>query len=307
MLFPAIKLGPREWRERLDESSAKYAEIYYRADKPEWYPEMLKGLGQRGVSFGLHFWAATSGSYEANLAFPGERRKESTAFIERTLDVAAETGAFYVNIHTGNRRLCRIDFDRKLLAVDETAGTVGEAESAALRNEAVTGLAKKASSLGVLLLVEAIPAREQTGPWGAPDSRLRAQNGYATGLDGLFEIMETTGLGFTNDFCHVFAMGFDRPREELLADFWKVTQRFAGHTRVAHISTLTTPYNGTDAHYGILPEDLGRKDVFPTRDELFELLRVLSRQEHDVWLVGEPAKVHVENYKALIELVRIAA
>lgn len=305
MLFPAIKIGPREWRERLDRSLARYAEVYYRADKPELYPEMLSELRQREICFGLHFWAATSDFYEANLAFPGKRRKESIAFIERNLEVAAETGAHYVNIHTGNRCLCRIDFERQLLAVDEAAGIADEDESEALRNEAVTDLAKKASASGVLLLVEAIPAREQIGPWNVPESRQQVQNGYATGLDGLFEIMEETGLGFTNDFCHVFAMGFDKPREQLLKDFCEITVKFAKHTWVAHVNTLTTPYNGTDAHLGILPEDFEAEEVFPTRDEFIGLLKLLAKQEHDVWLVGEPTKNHIENYQALVEFVKM--
>lgn len=303
MFRAGIKLGPSDWKVRLEESEAKFAEIWYRVDRAPEYLELFKVLKALNVSFGLHFWAVTKSGHEANIAYPSPEREESIDLIKLCLDVASEIKASYVNIHTGNRGLSKIDFEKRELVFDKHFPIISNEESVALRNSALLELGDYAKSVNVRLLVESIPAKTANGDWADRSTRLKPIDAFPTGLEGLIDLCERGIIGFTNDFCHQFSMHYDKEREVLWDLFYKETLALAPYTYLVHANTLTPPYNGTDEHAGILGEDFGVEGVFPTKSEFLELLLMLSRNGHDVWVVGEPKEEHVRNYKETLRLL----
>lgn len=292
MLIPGIKIGPKDWATKLNQSQAKLAEIWYRADKPEWYHEMFQVLHDRGVIFGLHYWGITSSGHEANLAYPGENFQESVDLVQACLNQAIDQQAAYVNIHTGNRRLMNIQLgELSQIVPDPNSIQISNDQAVFTRNQALIDLGRQAREHQVQLLVEAIPQKVAT------DSRLHPINQYPASLDGLLSLCQQGLIGFTNDFCHTFAFDQD--------NFETITQDFAPYTKLVHANTLTPPYNGTDEHRGILDDDLAQPGVFPSKDQLISLIgQIQSKSQSDLWLIGEPADHHIENYQKLQNLIK---
>lgn len=305
MLLPGIKLGPRDWSEKLNASNASIAEIWYRVDQPGNYTAMIDELNHRGIRFGLHFWGVTSSGHEANLAYPGKNQTESIALIRQCIDDAGKAGATYVNIHSGNYSLMLIDFAKETLLPDDTYPLINPQTAANTRNQALQGLGAYAQANQVNLLVEAIPAKVANGKWLDAKARLNPVPEYPAPLTGLDALCEQGCIGFTNDFCHTFSIEFDQPRAYLYARFSEITRALAPYTQVVHVNTLTAPYNGSDAHGGILPDELNYHTVFPNQQEFRHLLQLLTTATgSDVWLIGEPKQHHVENYVALKNLLQ---
>ena len=306
MLCPGIKIGLKDWKEKLDGSGASYAEVWYRVDQAAWYRNLFKGLQERKTQFGLHFWAVTSTGHEPNLGYPGSNFLESKELIKRCIDDAAAAGAQYVNIHSGNRCMCTIDFDQHAILFDGHFPVISEESSASCRNEAVDELSHYAKSNGTFLLVESIPAKSASGDARKQMARCTPIDVYPTSIEHLFDRMQQGALGYTNDFCHLFSMGHDVPRAKLWESFLKTTESLAPFTHVLHVNTLTPPYNGTDQHCGILPHEIEAEGAFPDAQELKFLLSLFKAQKQDVWIIGEPQDRHIENYLRACELIKEA-
>lgn len=308
MILPGIKLGPKQWRENLERSKAAFAEIWYRVDKPEWYPDLFEELHRQSVAFGLHFWAATASGHEPNVAYPGDNLRESITLIKQCIDTAHEQDAVYVNIHSGNRALMRIDFDSENLVQDKDWPVIAAAEAVKTRSQALTELGRYAHDHRLALLVEPVGAKVTNGSWHDPNARLHPREYYTVNLDGLLDLCQQGQIGFTNDFCHLFSMAYDQPRTDLYQRFMHLTRQFAPYTKLVHVNTLYEPYSGTDAHGGILPKDYQMPGVFPTGRELSELLSLIQHLSALVWAIGEPLDHHVENYQSLKKLsLRLSA
>ncbi len=106
-----------------------------------------------------------------------------------------------------------------------------------------------------------------------------------------------------NDFCHTAMDVISDDREFLFSELLAKTKRLAAQTRLIHVNTMLPPFNGTDAHLGILEEDFANR-VFPSREQLVELLKVFTKRD-DVWAIPEPFAKHVENSRALEEMLKV--
>jgi sugar phosphate isomerase/epimerase len=296
MLIPGIKLGPQDWQQKIRDSQADFAEIWYRVDRPSDYQTMLEALRSRGVGFGFHFWGAVGGGYEANLCYPGEVGEQSYTLIEQCIITAADQGASYVNIHSGNLVKNRIDFASMSLIPDTKSPTISDDQAASNRSRALTKLGTLANHHRIRLLVETIPKKVAGGAWNDHEARMHPISIFPASLNGLLELCRSDLIGFTNDVCHTFAL--DRK------NFAAITQTFAPYTQAVHVNTLTPPYNGTDEHLGILPEDFAKDGIFPSKQQFIELFASLQKQaKSDVWLIGEPQYNHVENYHELKKIL----
>lgn len=302
MLLPGIKLGPnKDWREKLETSQAQYVEIWYRVDKPEWYTAIFSELQRRGVTFGLHFWGSTTSSHEANLAYP-TGAEESAEMILACLQAGSSWGASYVNIHSGNRVRFKLDLRTSSFEHDTSFPVITSQESEDSRTHQLESLSVQAHRLNIALLVEPIPAKISTGPHyttGTFSKDLRDQ--YPTTINSLINQYKNNLVGFTNDFCHLFAYYY--AEKEIYNSFISTTKILAPYTYLCHINTLWEPYDGADCHGGILPADLSKPGVFPSKNQLVELFRLYQNLPHDVFLIGEPADRHIENYQALKTLL----
>ncbi len=290
MIIPGIKIGPQGWRERIT-INPKFVEVWYQVDHADSYTPMLTALQQQGIPFGLHFWGVTQSGHEANLAYPGAIRDESIQLMTQCLEAAAAWQAVYVNIHSGNTRPMQLTLNPQFhMQPDESFSSIEDDEAIILRNQALADLGRIAHQYNTALLVELIP--QATYNQG---NRLIPISEYPASPKGLADLCQRNLIGFTNDFCHTFSYNQNQ--------FNANTQAFLPHTHLCHINTLYEPYNGTDAHGGILEEDFAKPGVFPTKQQYQELLRPLQNVPHDVYAVGEPTTNHIENYHALCNLI----
>ncbi len=290
MIVPGIKIGPQNWQDRIA-INPKFVEVWYRVDQAESYLPLFTALQQQGIPFGLHFWGITSSGHEANLAYPGKIREESIQLITTCLKSAAAWQAMYVNIHSGNTKPMTLALSPEFcMTPDDNFPTLNNNEATNYRNQALENLGRIAHECNTALLVELIPQATYNN-----GNRLIPIPEYPAGIEGLQDLCRRNLIGFTNDFCHTFSMN---PQ-----NFHTTTKAFSPYTHLCHINTLYEPYNGTDAHGGILNEDFSQPGVFPTLSEYQDLLRPLQELPHDVYAVGEPTLNHIENYHALCDLI----
>lgn len=301
-LKPAIKIGPKDWREKLVQSKAQYCEVWYRVDQPEKYSDMLAYLSQHNIKAGLHFWGMLDHNMFPNIAYPDQHILTSTIKqIEQCIDVAAQHQCHYVNIHSGNRIMLTIDFTNQTLLPAPAYKKISLAKAAKVQTDTISQLHRYAASREVLLLTESIPQQVFPG-WNNLDNRLHPIPQYPVDLKLLFSMIQKHNFNFTNDISHTFCDQYDQPLTVLWRALVQNTKRFAPYTKLIHLNTLIPPYNGTDSHHGITPNDFSIAGIFPTRIKLIQLLKMF-RQRDDVWIVNEPHHDHVDNFFALQRLL----
>ena len=298
-----VKVGPNEqqWRGVLEQSQAKYCEVWFRLDQKERFEPLFEYLRQNQIEFGLHFWAILSGGYEPNLAFAPEGiAQESQELMQETLELASKVGAVYVNIHPGSLKLKRLDLDKREMALLPGKG-VTEAEAMASLIKRVTELHQEADKLGVRFLTETVPKNDMQH-WRDMSGRLNPQRTENISPEIIVELAEA-GLWVTNDFGHTAAAWETEDKNWLWEKVWQVSQKLAEQTKLVHLNTIMPPFNGTDAHSGILEKDF-EAGAFPNKQQVIELLRLFKNRD-DVWVIPEPEEEDmVDNYKAILELVR---
>ncbi len=298
MLIPGIKIGPKNWHDRIA-ARPKCVEVWFRLDQANTYHPALKALHDAAIPFGLHFWGVTTSGHEANLAYPGKLRHESIQMMRECLRIAHDWQATYVNIHSGNRQPINLSLnDGVVMTADPEFPAIPDREAITLRNQALEELGRYAHQQQTILLVELIPHSTINHP-------LESQPvpEYPASPTGLLDLCKRHLIGFTNDFCHTFSRQINQPRSVLYQDFLAITQSFLPYTQLCHINTLGEPYNGTDAHYGILDSDFARTGVFPSQSEFIDLFKMYQMLPSDTWLIGEPSGDHVTNYHALCDLI----
>src|SRR5262245_52049191 len=112
MWHPGIKIGPKDWREKLEKTQAQYCEVWYRVDWEERYKEMFEYLKDHNIHTGLHFWGVLENGIMPNLAYPDEKIwKPSFELMKKNIDIAAQHHFRYINIHVGNASLEKMDLD----------------------------------------------------------------------------------------------------------------------------------------------------------------------------------------------------
>lgn len=299
-MISGIKVGLRTWKEILKDFSPKVCEVWFRTDWVDRYKEMFTFLRRERISAGLHFWGILPGEIMPNFAFPDKDiRDPSVELVKKTIDVAAKHGLYYVNIHPGSYRLSRIDFNRKCVQPvpgRETTTSAGET----VLFETVSLLHDFATKRGVLLLTETIPSREP-GHWrDLTEGRIKTQDFRNVSVSTIQKLAEK-GFFICNDICHTAADVISDDRDYLFDGLMTKTKRLAPQTRLIHTNTMPPPFNGTDGHLGIRDKDF-EGDVFPSRNQLKTLLALFVDRE-DVWVIPEPFSDHVENTRALEEIL----
>ena len=298
-----VKVGPTGWREVLGQSQAQYCEVWYRLDWADKFIPIFKYLNRHSIHFGLHFWAQLPGGFEPNLAWEADGIADlSQQVVLQTIDTAAQVGAAYVNIHPGSLTL------KKLYLDEERMERVGE--KAIPENQAWQSLDRRthtlheyAQSRGVLFLVETLPKNDLTQWHDISTGRLNPQP-TANISPNLILKLAQAGRWITNDFGHTACAWETTDPNWLWHQVYAVSRQLASQTRLIHLNTVHPPFNGTDSHGGVLPEDFAA-GVFPNRDQIIQLLR-LYRDRDDVWIIPEPpAELMVQNYHAIQDLLKL--
>lgn len=299
---PGIKIGLPNWRKRLERSQAAYVEVYFMVSQFKEYQAMFSYLEKKKIRFGLHFWAKLKNNYMPNLVFKGKVAGESCELIKQAIDIAARAGAHYVNIHPGSFRLKKVDFTSRKIVVNHQQADFAEGKKEFFKNAKM--LNNYAKKKGVLFLIETVCKREAADWSGQENSRLKTQNALNVNSQTLYELAKKENIFLNNDFGHTLTETISDDRKKIFRNLFLSTKKLAPFTKLIHSNTTPPPFNGTDAHGGLLESDFENK-VLPSKTEIIKLFKIFKDRE-DVWLVPEPLKSHVANFKALKKLIKEA-
>jgi endonuclease IV len=301
-----IKFGANDWKERLEKSGAKYAEVYFRLDWKEKYTELFEYLRRNEIQFGLHFWALIKGKYMPNLAYSWEGVGDETEkLIRETIDIAEKEGAYYVNFHPESMRNLELDLDRQEIRLVDSE-KISEEEAFESLERHLENLKKYGGDRGVNTYVETVPKfcpshfREDD----KQDGRMNPVESWGMPTKYLIELGKR-GHSICCDVAHTAAQYPNEPRENIFEKMFSDIQKLAPYTKLVHVNTSLEPLNGTDSHNGVLQDDF-LNNVFPSRDQYLKIFGVLKKYP-DIWYIPEPQIENmVENYFEIRKLLEEA-
>lgn len=257
--------------------------MWFNVNKEKEYAEMFGWLSEHDVLIGLHHWGLADGQYKTNLSTQHQTvHEETVAQMKRTIEIGAEIGAGYVNVHPGAQFLERIDFARDRQELVEDSETFSETAWQMLfqGTEELTSFAEKH---GVLFTVETLPGREA-------NNFEKREGMYDSGNPPLAVMVQLgkRGIALANDITHSASQLMLQYSEisGLHGALLAFTKEAAPFTRLLHINSIRPPFDGRDSHNGLLPEDFALGS-FPNYEQLVELLSVF-RGHQDVFAVVEP-------------------
>lgn len=291
-----VKIGPENWKQVLSEVTPACVELWFKLDLIDQYDEMVAELQKRTIPFGIHFWASTKKGYEPNLVFEEDGvADESEELMRQTIDYAKAVRATYVNVHPGSFTLKYIDFEKKKMVLIPGETVEVDQGKEVLFNHCKS-LNEYAKSKNILFLVETLPKNELEH-WYSPEGRKNTQPADNVSPEILLELAKS-GISITNDFSHTVSSVVSDDREFLWKYLLDTTKQLAPFTKLIHLNTVIAPFNGTDSHNGVLPEDFAQ-NVLPTKEQVLKLLQLFKGRD-DVWVIPEPdIEKMVANYRAI--------
>lgn len=295
-----IKIGLRDCQERISQTHASVCEVYFRIDQKDRYDELFSMLKARKISAGLHFWGFLKNDILYNLAYPESQiREQSLTLIKKAIDVAGRWGAYYVNVHPGNRAIVEMDLNKGLYRNISHFVTYELAEKTLLENAKI--LHEYALNKNVLFLIETVSALDNTHWYNEKTRNEPVDVGYIH-VNTLIRLSQQ-GFYFTNDLGHTIGDEISDNRVYLYQKLLEKTRALFPQTKLIHTNTTKAPFNGTDTHNGLLDEDF-KQNVLPTKKQFMEILNIFKKR-NDVWLIPEPLKNHEENYQELQKMVNL--
>lgn len=296
-----FKTGPKNWAEGkriVLEEGARMCEVWFRIDRASEYEDMFAWLARQKVAVGLHHWGLVDGIYKTNIISPSpDIRRQTVQQIKDVLDVAARRGDVYVNAHCGAAVTEKIAFN-PVHQEPAPGDRLEPEEQLRFFLQATDELFAYAKERGVLLTIETLVGREPSGE----DNREEYYDSGNTHYSALVTMGQRGGF-IANDIAHTASqiMMEESDPARVWQKLFEFTKVAAPYTRLLHINTITPPFNGTDSHDGILPEDFALGG-FPSLEQLRLFLAVFRRRD-DVFVVPEPRDKMRENH---LELKRLA-
>ncbi|OGG01859.1 hypothetical protein A2Z33_01245 [Candidatus Gottesmanbacteria bacterium RBG_16_52_11] len=291
-----IKVGPSQDSEAdITAANPDFCEVWFDISRQADYRGLFSFLEKSGTEAGLHYWGALPDGTWTTLAHPDEGvRRQTVQLIRKTIDIAAEWKFTYVNIHPGARADVKIDFSTESFRVAGPPVELKQSIGAFLTLYA--GLHDYATSRGVVLTVETVPARVYNG-WYNGSNRLKPFEAFELPLEAVLAAA-SAGYWVANDFAHTAAS----LTAGSAADVWKAlkiaTNRMSPKTRLVHVGFLIPPFNGTDYHDRLDNPGFTGGGAVPDRNQTKLLLKQFVRRS-DVWVLAEPASDHVGNFRLL--------
>lgn len=293
-----IKIGLKEYQQRISQTQASVCEVYFRIDQKDRYHKLFDLLKTKGIKAGIHFWGHLKGNLLYNLASPVNYVREQTlSLIKETIDIAAQNQCYYVNVHPGNYCLVEMDLDRGCYG--KISQFIPKEQGLQTLLENVDILHKYALNRKVLFLVETVSCLDNPF-WYDEKTRLKPIDVGYVRVETLI-VLASHGYFITNDLGHTLSDEISENREFLYQKLLEKTKQLAKQTKLIHPNTTKPPFNGTDTHNGLLDEDF-KQNVLPTKKQLLEILKIFKKR-NDVWLIPEPIKDHEKNYLELEKMV----
>jgi hypothetical protein len=296
-----IKFGPANWKKILHNYFPECCEVWFRVEWLDKYKEMFSFLKKEQIPTGLHFWAVLSDKVMPNFAYPEPTiRVNSVALLKKTIDIAAKNNFSYVVFHPGSYHLTRIDFSKSCMTnIDNRSTTKKTGEKILIEN--LLTLRDYAVENKINLYVETLPSREPQHWRNLSSGRLKTHNSANISIKTFYKLAKL-GISICNDICHTSSDVISDDINYLFSQLFNKTNRLAAQTKLIHVNTMLPPFNGTDQHCGLLDKDFSKKEIFPSKSQYIKLLR-LFKERDDVWVIPEPMSKHIENTKALLNLL----
>lgn len=286
--------------DRLSGAHPALAEVWFNINEKERYTALFDELKRRNCDVGLHFWGMCNDGISPNIAYPdGAILAQSMDLMRQTIDVAAEHGFSYVNIHPGAAALSKINYQKQRCNLISNPVDMDASIRLFLKN--VKTLHTYAKSKNVILTVETVPIRITDG-WYDAKARLIPKDIYELPPTAIVQAANA-GLWVANDFSHTAAGVITENPDVVWTYLRGITMSLAPQTRLIHIGFAMPPYNGTDNHDMLDNPILHTAHAVPNIHQLKDLLKLFINRD-DVWILAEPKEGHVKNYflvKKLLE------
>ena len=284
---------------RLSDANPPLVEVWFNVNAADGYTELFDELKRRKCDVGLHFWGKLDDHIAPNIAYPDQKLIDgSIALMRQTIDIAAANRFQYVNIHPGAAAKSKVDYAKENYTV--TGDPVDLETATELFLENARTLHMYALSRNVVFTVETVPARITRG-WYDEKARLNPNNIYELPASAIAEAA-SSGLWIANDFCHTAANVITDGPDVVWTYLKGFTNHVAAATKLIHLGFVMPPYNGTDNHDELDNPILNTDAAVPNTKQMLELLKLFQNRD-DVWILVEPKKNHVKNYRLAQKLL----
>jgi len=303
-----MKLGIKvnadsESRDRLTAANPDFAEVWFNINEKERYTALFDDLKKRGCEAGLHFWGSLKDEMSPNIAYPDKTvTRKSMDLMRQTIDIASKHKFSYVNIHPGAAALFKVNYTKERFDIVSDPVEMDTAIQTFLLNASI--LSNYAKARGVILTVETVPSRATNGWYKSSKSR-QPKNIFELPASALIAAAQN-GIWVANDFSHTAANVISDSADVVWTYLLGTTKLMASQTRLIHIGFVVPPYNGLDTHDTLANPILNTSKAVPNKQQMIELLKLFAGRD-DVYILAEPRKDHVGNYKMVKKLIEAAS
>lgn len=297
-----VKVGLHGWREILLKTQVRYCEVWYRVDWQEKYTPLFKFFKKNKIAFGLHFWAQVQGKYYPNLLYlKGDIAEETFKLIKKTLEVASNWQATYINFHPESYRLNHLDLGNSKIKTLNPEEPIDKEKSFKQLLFYLKKIKRYGEEKGVIPFIETVPKYGVSDFKNIKVGRLNPQKAEGLETEKFFKLARL-GFPICFDIGHTIGQCITDDRDKLFAYLLKAAKKMRPAVGLVHVTTTIPPFNGTDSHNGVLAKDF-KRGVLPSKIQLIKLLSLINKR--DIWLIPEPPKgTMVENYFALQDIVK---
>ncbi len=301
MIKTGIKIKPDNWVECLLDSQATCCEVWFLINKANNYADMFQFLKRKQIRTGLHFRGVIEDNMLANPADPDKAiRSNSILLMEKCIEIASRNGFSYVNIHPGYAQLWKFDAEKQIFMIADNSKHRYQDSKYAFRESAVLlhEYGQK-NNVNVLWESPSFRAPADLNKETMDHSCLRSTDALNSFI--LERIAKKDGILVTNNITNIMSELQSASKSEIVNYLFDRTEKLAPYTKLLHINTLLRPYNDIHNHYGITDAGFNNEEM-PTKDQLRQLLELFNGR-NDIWAINESRHKHVQNYKALRELL----
>lgn len=302
-LILGIKVGPRDWREKLIFNSLKIpaCEVYFDLNRINNYKHLFKYLRENKIVAGLHLSSLLKRKLDPNFATNDSSiLQESIRVLEVTIDIAVGNGFRYVIYHPGSSRVWGID-KKRMIFLTNIITPDKEAEKIFL--ETSLKLHNYAKKKKIHLYIETLPRKLLNFEFAELTSRYNTLDVNFISLPVIL-LAGKSGCQICNDICHTIA-GINSTNPHFLqVELLRRTKLLLPYTGLVHLATVKPPFNGADDNGAFLREDYA-KGAIPDRNNIEKLLKIFM-QKNEIILIPEPKldpNIHIKNYKTLSQII----
>lgn len=288
---------------RLQDGNPPFVEVWFNVNDEDRYTDLFAELTRRKCEVGLHFWGMCDDNTAPNLAYPDSAVISQTqALMRKTIDIAEKNEFAYVNVHPGASALSKVNYAKERYEPFGEPVDMDRAINTFLEN--AQELARYAAGKNVVFTVETVPPRITAG-WYDAATRLVPHTIHELPDSAIIRAAKLE-LWVANDVVHTGANTISNDPNAVWSHLLETTKILAPQTRLIHLGFVIPPYNGTDHHGSLDDPTFETSQAIPNKFQTIELLKQFMNRD-DVWVLVEPNRDHVKNYRLARKLIEIAS